>query len=126
MSSERREPTLKIEPMKRIAVPTIVFAILVSAFAALTKMDRNRREAIAENAVLTERLARAEAVSAAVLKIDELYRQEKADNAALSARLAVVESASLNRNDLKDAVADRPKPKKKKRVRRKALPGYNR
>jgi len=114
------------QQMKKLAFPIIVLTVLISAFAALTKMNRDRREAIAQNAVLTERLARAEAVSAAVMKIDELYRQEKADNAALSARLAIVEAASKNRTDLKDAVADRPKTKKRKRAVPPSLPGYNR
>jgi hypothetical protein len=117
-----------MEPLKKIGLPVIVLAIIVSAFAAVTKMSRERSAARAETAVLAERLARAEAVSAAVLKIDELYHQEKAENAALAARLAIAESAALDRAELKDAVADRPKPKKKKKkpVRPTQLPGYNR
>ena len=113
-------------PMKKIAFPVVVFAIIVSAFAAVTKMSRDRDAARAQNAVLAERLARAEAVSSAVLKIDELYRQEKTENAALEARLAVAESAALRRDEMKDAVADRPRAKKRKPAVATPLPGYAR
>lgn len=112
--------------MKKIAFPVVVFAIVASAFAAATKMGRDRDAARAQNAVLAERLARAEAVSSAVLKIDELYRQEKAENAALAARLAIAESAASSRAEMKDAVADRPKTKKRKAAVTTPLPGYAR
>ena len=111
--------------MKKLAVPIIALALVASAFAAVVKLGRDRRAAREENAVLAERLARAEAVSTAVMKIDKLYRESQDENAALAGRLASAEAASLScRTEFKDAVAD--KPKKRRRVHRKMkLPGFN-
>jgi hypothetical protein len=108
--------------MRKIIFPVVALAVVVSSFAAVMKMSQDRRE-------LAERLARAEAVSTAWLKIDGLYRRAQDENAALRGRLAIVEASSLNcRADFKDAVADRPKPEKRRIVRSIVpivLPGYN-
>jgi hypothetical protein len=110
--------------MRRFALPIIALALVASSFGAVVKLRRDRRAAREENAVLAERLARAEAVSAAVVKIDKLYRESQDANAALTGRLAIAEAASQScRTEFKDAVADRPKSKK--RSRKMKLPGFN-
>ncbi|MFI5348437.1 MAG: hypothetical protein ACHQ2Z_02745 [Elusimicrobiota bacterium] len=113
--------------MRKLTVPLIALVLVASAFAAVAKLTRDRRAARAENAVLAERLARAEAVSAAVVKIDKLYRESQDANAALTGRLAIAEAASQScRTEFKDAVADRPKSKKRRPARREIkLPGFN-
>ena len=101
----------------------MVLALVASAFAAVVKLNRDRRASRAENEVLAERLARAEAVSSAVLKIDQLYREKEAENAALMKRLAIAETDSMTcRTEFKDAVADKPR---KRRRRKMKLPGFN-
>ena len=93
-------------------------AVVVTSFAAVLKMSRDRR-------ALAERLARAEAVSAAVLKIDGLYRQAQDENALLKGRLAIVASSRSCRAEFRDAVADRPRLESRRIVRPMTLPGYN-
>ena len=112
--------------MRKLAVPIIALALVASAFAAVVKLNRDRVSARAENAVLAERLARAEAVSAAVVKIDQLYHESQDANAALTGRLAIAEAASQScRTEFKDAVAERPKSKKRPARRKMNLPGFN-
>ena len=83
-------------------------------------MSRDRRAARDESARLAERLARAEAAAAAAMKVDDLYWEANVENAALRERLAMAEASSPDRTELKDAVAERPKPKAI------PLPGYAR
>ena len=112
--------------MKKWAFPLVALTLVVSSLATVMKMDRARRAARDENIVLTERLARAQAVAAAANRIDALCREAKDANAALADRLSVAEAFVLNRTQLRDAVAESPKRRKAKPVRRALLlPGYS-
>ena len=136
--------------MKKIFSPVLLSALLVTLLAgAAFKLSQDRRAARLENAALTERLARAEAVSTTVMQIDRLYREAQDENAALARRLASAEAALKNlqarskgknaaaarrrtiasaslrsrQAQFKDAVADSPN-RRKASFRTVALPGY--
>jgi hypothetical protein len=111
--------------MRKLILPGILAGIMISAVAMLLSLGRECRALKSENAVLTARLARAEAVSEAVVKIDGLYSAARTENADLASRLSIAEAAPANcASDLKDAVADRPR-RKKKPAGVLPLPGYS-
>ena len=101
------------EADEKIILPAVVLASIIASLGAMLRMDAERNA------------ARAEGVSAAVMKIDKMYREATDDNVLLTERLSLAEAATRNcRPKLKDAVAERPRIKKRSPVSTVPLPGY--
>lgn len=101
--------------MKKLLLPAFVLAVTAFHVHSTTRLRRELREAGAGNAMLAERLTRAEAAADSMAKAEE-------ESAATAEILRIAAEKSLReRERLRDAVADVPAA-----LRALPLPGYNR